>query len=258
MNKIIETIKYPPFLIPFAGGIIGVTLAIINFVSFFSIEIQFSILIALLSSILIFLAFERWNQHKKIEKKIEKLSLDFQDLPSGLQIPFCKILKGNKLITKETIAEIKRVKKHIRATSFKGEGKKDTPDIYYEELGKLIKSREGTIIYECCFNEGHDFSERKKAFGKLNFTDVEFAKMRYYQFQEQAYLNFLIFDNNVAFIGFPIHDSDNHMQTALKIKADKIESVKEFINDLIYWYDYVLKKDKITVNTEELLKEKKL
>ena len=259
LKKIIEGVVFLMTLIAGAAGVCGtIFLAANRWFSFFSVQVEttFLIIVAALSLVLIAVGFERWKQREETEKKIQKLSEDFENLQTAyLQIPFYEVIEGRTNIMEETINEINNAGKNIRATSFKREENEDTPEHFYTALGLLLRRKKHTLVYETCFNEGNNLLERKKAFEALKLTDEELDRMIYYRFEKQSYFNLLIIDDNAVFIGFPLHVNDRHMQIALKIKAENNKATKNFIQNLIRWYDNILKKDGTPVDVKELLRD---
>jgi hypothetical protein len=222
----------------------------------------------LLGLLLIEAGYERMKQRIETEEKVEDLSKnfgafteafrdftrDFEKLKADfLQIPSFEIVEGEKNITDETVEAINGADRIIQVTDFKYPHKEDTPLYYYRALGERIRAKKSRLTYHCCFNEGIDLSNRIKAFKELKFTDPEYDRMFYYKFQDQNYFNFLIVDEDVVFIGFPMQSTDPHMQIALKIKAGNSKMARDFIRDLVSWYVNVLAEEDKLVPTKELL-----
>jgi hypothetical protein len=253
--------KVLDFLFSWVAGLSGLMGAIFCFANgifgFFDFHIDkpFVILIGLLGVLLMSSGYERWSQRKEIEARIRKLSLDFETLKTEfLQIPFYDVIEDDEKITADSTKELKNVESIIRVTSFKIGENEDTRKEFYDELGRQIKLKSNKLIYKCCFNKGNNLDRRKEAFQELKLTEKEYKRMEYYEFKDQYYFNFLIIDDNVVYIGFPRHQADEHMQIALKIKAENNKVAQSFIKSLITWYDnFLLPKGKLVPDTKKFL-----
>jgi sugar-specific transcriptional regulator TrmB len=256
--------------VPISVGALGIIYSFINyFFAFkgFQLEWQYLIINVLLGALLIEAGYERLKQRTEIEEKIgelsrkfeeftrnfEKLAADFEKLKSDfLQAPYHEIIEGRENIRRATINAVNTAEDMIRVTTFKERGQEDSPLDYYIALGSQIKLKKSKLTYECCFNEGHDFSLRIKSFKQLKLKEDDYVRMRHYKFKDLYYFNFLIIDDDVVFIGFPRKDTDRHMQVALKIKAGNNKESRDFIKSLIHWYDSVLKVKGTLVSNKDL------
>lgn len=150
-----------------------------------------------------------------------------------------KIIQGADQITNASNEELKNVKEQIRTTSFKYKISRDVNYEYYAELAKLMKRSDPNFLYKCCYNKESFSSNRFKAFEEQGLTEVEYKKMKYYEFQNQFYFNFIIFDDRVALLGFPTSDKNDSMQFSFKITSENPNENK-IITSLIKWFDHVL------------------
>ncbi|MCW3125498.1 MAG: hypothetical protein JWO03_1156 [Bacteroidetes bacterium] len=113
----------------------------------------------------------------------------------------------------------------------------DTVVSYYKQLFKLLKRKD--IKYYCFINEDHPMINRKEAFNSCLLSEKDRIKIAnnsyYYEVKNQVYFNFMIVDDKVAFLAFPVNAQSSHHDLMLKITANSDKS-KKLINDLIMWY----------------------
>lgn len=243
-------------------GCIAALFGILNFIFGFGLGDDVTkqllrVMIILLGMTLSAIALDRLIYKAKIEKELQDITLmaerEFELLGDKSDLGLNKlntildkvsdfssieVLEGKASIVKTSIECLNQAIYRIRATSYKIGGS-DSNANYYNHLADFIMK--DNVKYECCFNEGHAFENRKIAFeGKL--LESDYNKMEHYKFKNQAYFNFLIFDDTTALIGFPTNSAKDGMKFVIKLSSNNpIE--RKVIKNLINWYDEVLKKD---------------
>lgn len=255
-----KAFKFTPYLFLILGIASLLFVAIdyfVNFKFFAEVSDEAQIIIALLSTVLTAISLERIEQRQNVEEKLDTfmaMLLTQNEKIDALKmlvttLPSITILEGTDRIHADTTQEIRKAKTHVRATTFRGalDNLEESGIEYYLELAGTIRNKHN-FIYECCFNRGNIFTLRKQAFEKLNFSESDYKKMRYYEFENQSYYNHLIIDNRVAYIGFPTNRDRNHMHFVYKLEATN-QTERIIIEHLVLWYDEVLKNNGIKQDT---------
>lgn len=198
-----------------------------------------------------FAGYERVNQREKIELKItelqnvikeQKLDLDtLRHVISGYEL-----ISGIENITNSAKDGIKKAEQMIRSTSFIcTAGTTDVGPEYFRELASRIKNNK--LVYNCCFSETYDFTERKRIFKEQNFDEKDYARMHYIKFIKTSVPNFdfIIIDKKTAFIAFPTLAPE--MELMIKIEGTTVQN-QNVINGLCNWYDELLKNKGIAIS----------
>jgi hypothetical protein len=200
-------------------------------------------LVSLLGLVLAYLGGGKLIENAKIEDKNNEILKHLEEL-KGIEI-----IDGESKITSSTIEAINMAEQKIRVTNFKSPTKSnDTDKQYYAALNNILRKK--NIRYECAILEDVSIENR--------FSDIKdrgddiLEKMTFYVFkQSKPYLNILIVDLKVAYIGFYTHLTDAHMNTVIRI-SDKSVYGRLLIFRLVEWYDAYMKPhfDKQDVNIE--------
>ncbi len=208
------------------------------------------LLAGLLSIVLIALGIERIQQRAQIEKEIEKIFPLLNDLKQQyINNPYCEVIVSQEKIVEETVTAMRKAKRAIRVTNFKGQKAEDTNIDYYYNLGQSIKNSD--LNYFCCYLCGQKFNSRIEGFNKAGLESNHYERMTYFEFTNPIYFNLFIYDNDVAIIGFPLTMNEGKMRTAIKIRAISDQN-KHLIESLSLWFDKVLIPYGIEKSWEEL------
>lgn len=213
-------------------------------------------ILTFLGFVLAAIGIDRWHHKEEVTDGLLELrknslsrTIELKEIKKKIsRIAALEIISGLDEIMLETKAGLRLTNSRIRATSFKISGS-DTSSDYYERVVDFV-NRTNSSSYECCFNIGHPMSNRKVAFQNVNSESKH--KVIHYEFESQAYFNFLIFDNKLALLGFPTSINSPSMEFVFKLNGYNIKE-RIVIEKLIDWYDNVLKANGDIKNLDEIL-----
>jgi hypothetical protein len=221
-------------------GALGFTIGLIEIIMKYftqrTIDLFAPEVVTLLGLIASFLGVEKLLHRAEIEDKNVELIKHLEAL-KGIEI-----IESHHKVNESTAQEVQQVEQKIRVTNFKPASKDNDTDIsYYKALYECLLNK--NIRYECAILDTVDVGNRFHADHKLS-DDKNKAilnKQTFFVFEDSTpYMNVLIIDHKIAYIGFYTHKDDQHMDTVIRI-SDKSESGKLLIYRLVNWYDSLMK-----------------
>lgn len=217
---------------------------------FLAFTTEQNFIIGLVSLLFVALGIDRMGQQKEVIEKINTNTVALDNANRKISDMEKQLLNVLEVVSRNNLFEfitsidkirasvnedLKTVKTSLMGTSFKSH-KLDPEDDekFHEIIANKIKE-ESRFSYHVAYNNLFDFKQRKEAYSKAGLTSGQFERLHYYKYVGQIYLNVLIIDRRIAYIGFPEDRDDAHMQVALRVKSSGKEG-EDFVGKLAEWY----------------------